>query len=86
MTELDLAAMLARVHGEAPNGEKVTALQVFGLHYAEEIRKCGPGSTTRIAVASKTGDAYVTELDKMLKLVRYVTLKDSSLRHFRIVP
>ena len=84
MTELDLAAMLARVHKEAPKGETVTALHVFGLHYAEEIRQCGPGATSRIAIASKTGDSYGVELDKMLNLARHVTLKESGRRHFHI--
>ena len=82
MIELDLAMMLAKVHKDAPMGETVTALHVFGLHYAEEIRRCGLGATGRIAKTSKTGDSYGVELDKMLNLAPHVTLNDSSHLHF----
>ena len=82
MTESELAIRLAKAHEDAPKGEKTTAVHVFGLHYADEIRRCGPGAPGGIAEASKTGDSYGVELNKMLKLARHVTLKDSGRRHF----
>ena len=80
MTESELAIRLAKVYDDAPTGEKATALHVFGLHYADEIRRHGPGATGRIARESKIGDSYGVELDKMLNLARHVTLEDSSRR------
>ena len=84
MTELKLAILLAKVHQETPRGEKAAAVHVFGLHYADEIRRCGPGATGRIAESSKIGDSWCVELDKMLNLARHVTLKESGRRHFRL--
>ena len=82
MTESDLAIRLAKAHEDAPQGEKTTAVHVFGLHYTDEIRRCGPNAPRRIAKASKTGDSYGIELNKMLKLARHVTLKDSGRRRY----
>lgn len=75
--------MLAKVYAKAPKGETVTAIHVFGLYYADEIGRCGPGATSRITEASKIGN-YGAELNKMGRLARHVTLKDSSCRHFGI--
>ena len=82
MTESELARLLAKVHEDAPTGKKATAVHVFGLYYAVEIRRCGPDAPRRIAKASKTGDSYGVELHKMLNLAQHVTLKDSGRQHF----
>ena len=72
MTTIQLAKTLADMYTNAPKGDKVTMIHLFGIRYAADIAVCGD-SVTKIVELSKIGNAYVTEVHKGIRLSKYVT-------------
>ena len=74
MTKADLALELNKMYHNAPKGEKVSMIHLFGIKFSEEIKECGY-STKEIAVAADINESYGTEISKGVKLGHYVVVK-----------
>ncbi|MDD3788331.1 MAG: hypothetical protein PHO94_06515 [Petrimonas sp.] len=70
----DLASTLHQMYTNAPKGEKVAMIHLFGIKYAEQIQE-GAFSKEEIATRAKIPDTYATEISKGVKLSKYVTIK-----------
>ena len=70
----ELGATLRDMYGSADEGEAVAMIHLFAIKYAREIRNCdsSPKDIARLAGISET---YGTEINKGIKLERYVTPK-----------
>ena len=67
-----LADELCRMYENAPRGEQVMMIHLFGIKYATEL-----GGQSVAAVVDEAGlsHTYVTEVNKGRNLARYVDLK-----------
>jgi hypothetical protein len=66
-----LGAILRRMYEDAPSGEQVARIHLFGIKYAADIR--GAGFNAREVVgASGLKQSYHTEVNKGMNLSRYV--------------
>lgn len=74
MTLRDLALTLSEMYNNAPSGEQVTMIHLFGIKYADIIVENGY-SKKDIIKASGLSNSYLTELSKGLKLSKYVIIK-----------
>lgn len=74
MTKQDLAQKLNEMYYNAPEGEKVSMIHLFGIKYSEEIKECS-ASTKEIAKAADIKESYGTEISKGVKLGHYVDIK-----------
>ena len=74
MTLRDLALTLSEMYNNAPSGEQVTMIHLFGIKYADIIVKNGYSRKDIIKV-SGLSNSYITELSKGLKLSKYVIIK-----------
>lgn len=74
MTSEELAAVLSRMYVDAPYGESSTMIHLFGIRYADEIRKCG-ASVDKIVKWLEVPDSYAIEVRKGIGLARYVELR-----------
>lgn len=72
MTSRKLAQELADMYFNAPQGDKVTMIHLFGIRYAEKIEYCG-SSIQKIVKLDGIGDSYATEVHKGIRLSQYVT-------------
>ena len=63
------------MYNNALENESTTMIHLFGIKYADEIRLNGYTSK-RIVSASGIKDSYFAEVNKGIKLSRYVQLKD----------
>lgn len=75
MTIKELADKLQQMYTNAPKGEKVAMIHLFGIVYATEIQKCG-FSKKEIAESAKISNKYGTEINKGVKLSKYVLVKN----------
>ena len=80
MNETELAAILRRMYRNAPNGERSTALHLFGIRYVAEL-SVPHVSINRMVEQSGVGNSYYTEVRKGMRLAKYVELKDSAAAH-----
>ena len=67
----DLGRTLSKMYNEAPKGEAVAMVHLFGIIYAEQI-KTNRFSTKEIAIEAEISVAYGTEISKGVKLAKYV--------------
>ena len=74
MTKADLAQELNKMYYNAPKGEKVSMIHLFGIKFSEEIKACGY-STKKIAKVADINESYGTEIGKGVKLGHYVDIK-----------
>lgn len=74
MTKADLANKLNEMYHNAPQGEKVAMIHLFGIKYSEVIKECD-ASTKEIAKAADINESYGTEISKGVKLGHYVDVK-----------
>jgi 5-methylcytosine-specific restriction protein B len=74
MTKADLAQKLNNMYYNAPKGEKVSMIHLFGIKYSEEIKESN-ASTKEIAKAANINESYGTEISKGVKLGHYVDIK-----------
>ncbi|WP_040281036.1 HTH-like domain-containing protein [Psychroserpens damuponensis] len=74
MTINQLGAALNKMCEEAPKGHKTAMIHVFGIKYAQEIKK-SKFNKKEIAKAAKISETYFAEINKGVKLGEYVTIK-----------
>ncbi|WP_299095029.1 hypothetical protein [uncultured Winogradskyella sp.] len=76
MTLNDLGITLSNLYNNAPKGEAVAMIHVFGIKYASHIKE-SKFSTKEIARAANIPESYGTEISKGIKLAKYVNVKDT---------
>ncbi len=74
MTLKELGEKLNEMYNNAPNGDSVAMIHLFGIKYANEILQSG-FSKKDIANAARIPESYGTEISKGVKLAKYVKEK-----------
>lgn len=74
MTINELGKILADMYGNAPYGERVAHIHLFGIKYGDTIKAKGFKSSEIIKV-SGLKDSYATEVSKGIKLSKYAVPK-----------
>ncbi|WP_347159411.1 HTH-like domain-containing protein [Pontibacter chitinilyticus] len=69
MTLRDLGQKLKEMYENAPRGEQVTMIHLFGVKFADSIKEVGVKEVIDEAGISST---YRTELNKAINLAKYV--------------
>jgi hypothetical protein len=67
----ELGAILREMYNNAPKGEAVASIHLFGVRHAEELRNCG-ATPKNIAKLAGMSESYGVEINKGIKLARYV--------------
>ena len=75
MTLNELGAKLCEMYDNAPKGDSVAMIHLFGIKYASEI-KGSNYSKKDIITQSGISTSYLTELSKGVKLAEYVIPKN----------
>ena len=70
MTKQELDSM----YSNALKGDSTTMIRLFGIKYAEELKKCDC-SMTEVAKLANIGENYHAEISKGIRLSKYVKLK-----------
>ena len=73
MTINELGVALANMYNNAPNGESVAMIHLFGIKFAKELRQ-SKFNKKEIARAANIPESYGTEISKGMKLAKYVTV------------
>ena len=73
-TELQLAKILNKMYLDAPNGETIAMIHLFGIMFGELIKE-NNYSIAKIVKLSKINESYKTEVNKGVNLSKYVELK-----------
>jgi 5-methylcytosine-specific restriction protein B len=76
----ELARILSEMYENAPDGDKVAMIHLFGIRYSNEIAENGRVSyvskeiikNTRLRDGSSMHESYDREIFKGIKLARYV--------------
>lgn len=66
----ELGVKLKEMYDNAPRKEQVTMIHLFGVRYSEDIQKVG---IREVIEAAGIHSTYRTELNKAVKLAKYVT-------------
>ena len=66
-----LITILADMYNNAPEGEQVAMIHLFGVRYARDIQNCEE-SMRQMAISAGLNESYGTEIAKGVKLSRYV--------------
>ena len=74
MSDKELAEKLRDMYNNAPAGDAVAMIHLFGIKYADQIAKT-KFSKKEIAKAAGIPESYGTEIHKGTKLARYVLPK-----------
>lgn len=77
MNAASLAEILRKAYENAPHGEAVVMIHLFGIRYAKEIRECGQ-SPAAIAKLGGISETYGTEINKAANLAKYVEVLSSA--------
>ena len=75
MTVGEAAAILRRMYENAPQGEKVTSIFLFGIIHADDLAALSVRDVVREAGIRPT---YYTEIRNGIKLAKYVQLKEDA--------
>ena len=75
MSAGEAAEILRRMYQEAPKGEMVAQIHLFGIKYAHELQRLSISDVVELAGISSR---YVTEVSKGRKLAKYVTVRESN--------
>lgn len=75
MTENELGSILKQMYDKAPTGYQVANIHFFGVKYASTILK-NNYLVSNIVGASGLNKSYTTEVNKGVKLSRYVMPKE----------
>ncbi len=73
---MELISTLRQMYHDAPDGETVTMVHLFGVKFAEQIRDSG-ASVKDITVRAGLPETYLTEIKKAMNLAKYVEVKPS---------
>ena len=71
MTKAELSAVLSRMYAQAPRGEKVLAIYLFGIRHGRDIAEAET-SARAVVMGSTVADSYDAEVQKGIKLSRRV--------------
>lgn len=74
---MELGNKLKNMYENAPNGESVVMIHIFGIKYANEIKQNGFTSSDVIRAAG-LNSSYATEVHKGMKLAKYVIIKQGN--------
>lgn len=77
MTAIQLASRLKEAYENAPYGEKVLQIHLFGIRYADELRNCD-SKPDKIAREALNKPRFGTEIYKGMRLAKYVQLKQAA--------
>ena len=75
-----LADELRQMYGNAPEGEKVAMIHLFGIKYATELNRL---PLKAVVDGAGVSEKYVTEVSKGRNLAKYVDLKPQVINHAR---
>jgi hypothetical protein len=75
MTLKELGEKLSEMYNNAPKGDAVALIHLFGIKYSVEIKN-SRFSKKEIAKAARIHESYGTEISKGVKLANYVTPKN----------
>lgn len=67
----ELGKKLSDMYNNAPSGDKVAMIHLFGIKYANEIKQY-KYSKKDIAKEANIPESYLTEIMKGVKLAKYV--------------
>ncbi|MGN6604533.1 MAG: HTH-like domain-containing protein [Ginsengibacter sp.] len=70
-----LGKLLQDMYSNAPKKEQVTMIHLFGIKYSDDIQAVG---IREVIEQSGIHSTYRTELNKAVKLAKYVQAKDNS--------
>ena len=79
MNESELAEIMRRMHRNAPNGERSTAVHLFGIRYVAELSAPNVSINTVSELAGL--DKWYTEVRKGMRLAKYVELNNRIAAH-----
>lgn len=68
----EASKILAQMYRDAPEGEKVISIHLFGIKYADQIRNI---PAKEIAIGAELQESYGTEIRKGINLAKYVEVK-----------
>lgn len=71
MNKSELAEHLRTMYHQAPKGEAVAMIHLFGIKYAGQIKEAGV-SAKDIVLAAGINESYAVEVNKGINLERYV--------------
>jgi hypothetical protein len=74
MTTKELGLELREMYLNAPKGDAVAMIHLFGIKYADEISNF-ENAKNEIIQVSGISQSYITELSKGIKLAKYVIPK-----------
>lgn len=74
MTTKELGLELREMYLNAPKGDAVAMIHLFGIKYADEISNF-ENAKNEIIQVSGISKSYITELSKGIKLAKYVIPK-----------
>ncbi len=74
MKTSELGIILNEMYKNAPEGEAVTMIHLFGIEYAEIITS-SEFTAREIVTEAGLNDSYATEVRKGINISRYVQLK-----------
>jgi hypothetical protein len=82
MTIVELGKKLSEMYENAPKGDQVAMIHLFGIRYASEIKKNSYTAeyiikNTKRKNGSPMPSSYRTEISKGVKLAEYVIDKES---------
>jgi 5-methylcytosine-specific restriction protein B len=69
-----LGEILKDMYENAPDGESVAMIHLFGIKFADQIARSG-FSPKEIAKAAGIQESYGTEISEGVKLAKYVLVK-----------
>ena len=75
MSIKELGEKLNEMYNNAPHGDAVAMIHLFGIKYSEQISKSGY-SKKDIANSAGIQESYATEISKGMKLAKYVISKN----------
>lgn len=73
-TLLEFSSTLKDMYRNAPHGDQVAMIHLFGIKYAIEIKNA-ECSLKEILQSAGMNLSYATEISKGIKLAKYVTIK-----------
>src|SRR5450830_1438070 len=70
----ELGRVLRRMYDDAPRGDKVASIHLFGIKYAADVHAVGANAADMVR-ASGLKASYVVEVNKGLNLAKFVVPK-----------
>ncbi len=77
MTKKELISILNKIYFNAPSGELVASILVFGIQFAKEIKTTG-ATLQELTSLADIPASYATEIGKGVKLAKYVSVNQTN--------